>query len=120
MTNYVSYRPKIHLSQLCSSPEPPLTAAQSGDFATALREWKPLAEQGYANAQFKLGLMYAQGTGIPVNGVYAYMWGNLGALNGNENGGKLRDYLATQMTPADISTANKLARECVRKKYKGC
>ena len=28
-----------------------LTAAQSGDFATALREWKPLAEQGDAYAQ---------------------------------------------------------------------
>jgi len=27
-----------------------LTAAQSGDFATALREWKPLAEQGGADA----------------------------------------------------------------------
>jgi hypothetical protein len=24
------------------------------------------------------------------------------------------------MTPTDISTAQKLARECVRKKYKGC
>jgi hypothetical protein len=24
-----------------------LTAAQSGDFATALREWTPLAKQGY-------------------------------------------------------------------------
>ena len=32
-----------------------LTAAQSGDFATALREWKPLAEQGDAAAQSNLG-----------------------------------------------------------------
>ena len=32
-----------------------LTAAQSGDFATALREWKSLAEQGYARAQFQIG-----------------------------------------------------------------
>ena len=27
-----------------------LTAAQSGDYATALREWTPLAEQGNAGA----------------------------------------------------------------------
>jgi hypothetical protein len=27
-----------------------LTAAQSGNYATALREWKPLAEQGFAGA----------------------------------------------------------------------
>jgi len=28
-----------------------LTAAQSGDFATALREWTPFAKQGDADAQ---------------------------------------------------------------------
>ena len=33
-----------------------LTAAQSGDFATALLEWAPLAVQGNASAQFNLGI----------------------------------------------------------------
>ena len=33
---------------------------------------------------------------------------------------KNRDMVAKRMTPADISTAQKLARECVRKEYKGC
>jgi len=31
-----------------------LTAYQNGDYATALREWTPLAEQGDADAQFNL------------------------------------------------------------------
>jgi len=97
-----------------------MTAYQSGDFATALREWKPLAEQGYARAQYNLGVMYALGKVVPKDYVYAHMWGNLGASNGNEKGGKLRDFVAKEMTPTDISTAQKLARECVRKKYKGC
>ncbi len=35
-----------------------LTAAQSADFATALREWTPLAKQGDASAQHNLGVMY--------------------------------------------------------------
>ena len=48
------------------------------------------------------------------------MWGNLGASNGNENGAKLRDLVAKKMTPADISKAQRLARECVKKNYKGC
>ena len=39
-------------------------AADKGDFATALKEWKPLAEQGDADAQYYLGLMYAQGKGV--------------------------------------------------------
>ena len=35
-----------------------LEAAQSGDFATALKEWKPLAERGDADAQNNLGEIY--------------------------------------------------------------
>ena len=34
-----------------------VTAFQSGDYATALREWKPLAKQGNASAQHNLGVM---------------------------------------------------------------
>ena len=34
-----------------------LEAAQSGDFATALKEWKPLSEQGDADAQYNLALI---------------------------------------------------------------
>jgi hypothetical protein len=33
---------------------------------------------------------------------------------------KKKDIVEKKMTPADLSTAQKLARECVRKKYKGC
>ena len=33
---------------------------------------------------------------------------------------KTRDIIAKEMTPADLSAAQKLARECIRKKYKGC
>ena len=41
-----------------------LDAADREDFATALREWKPLAEQGNADAQTLLGLMYHEGRGV--------------------------------------------------------
>ena len=56
-----------------------LDAAQSGDFATALREWTPLAEEGNASAQENLGAMYAFGTGVLKDYVYAHMWGNIAA-----------------------------------------
>ena len=96
------------------------TAYQSGNFASALREWRPLAEKGNADAQYLVGGMYATGQGVIRDWVFAHMWGNLAASNGNENGGKLREIAAKNMTPADLSTAQKLARECVLKKYKGC
>ena len=170
-----------------------LTAAQSGDFATALREWKPLAKQGNALAQFSLGLMYDNGESVPqnyktavkwyklaaeqgydgaqyllgdlyANGkgfprnyktavkwfklaakqglagaqnnlgwmydngqgvlqdfVRAHMWLNIAASSGEtKNASKNRDIVANNMTPSQLETAQKLARECVRKKYKGC
>lgn len=48
------------------------------------------------------------------------MWGNIAATNGYKLGARLRDSVAKKMTPADISKAQDLARECIRKKYKGC
>ncbi len=64
--------------------------------------------------------MYALGQGVPQDFVYAHMWLNIAASNGHENAGKARDEVAKLMTPAQIEKAQDLARECVRKKYKGC
>ena len=87
---------------------------------TAVKWWRLAAEQGHAGAQAKLGAMYALGQGVIQDNVYAHMWGNLAASNGNETGGKLRDFVAKKMTPTQLETAQRLARECVRKKYKEC
>jgi len=54
-----------------------------GDYATALREWKPLAEQGNANAQYNLGLMYQKGDGVPQDDKTALKWYRLAAEQGN-------------------------------------
>ena len=84
-------------------------------------KWYTLAaEQGYADAQGNLGVMYGMGRGVIQDIVYAHMWGNIAASNGNELGGKMRDFAAKQMTPAQIADAQKLARECIRQDYKGC
>ena len=36
-------------------------AYRRGDYAAALQEWQPLAEQGSSAAQYRLGVMYAYG-----------------------------------------------------------
>ena len=134
-----------------------LTAYESGDYATALREWEPLAEQGDADAQNNLGVMYSngkgvlqdyktavkwyrlaaeqgiasaqsnlgymydEGKGVLKDYVYAHMWYNIAAISGkSKNASKNRDNVAKRMNSNQIETAQKLARECVRKKYKGC
>ena len=45
-----------------------------GDFAAALHEWRPLAEQGDADAQYNLGVMYENGRGVPQNDAEAVKW----------------------------------------------
>jgi TPR repeat protein len=41
-----------------------LTAYDEGDYATALGEWRPLADDGDPGAQFYLGQMHLQGKGV--------------------------------------------------------
>ena len=59
-----------------------LAAYQRGDFATALREWRPLAEAGDAVAQFNLGQMYREGKGVPKDDAEAVKWYRLAAEQG--------------------------------------
>ena len=60
-----------------------LDAYNKKDYATALREWKPLAKQEHALAQHNLGVMYAKGQGVPRNYKIAVTWYTLAAENGD-------------------------------------
>jgi hypothetical protein len=53
------------------------------DYATALRLWRPLTDQGNAGAQYALGFMYAGGQGVPKNYAEAAKWWRLAADQGN-------------------------------------
>ena len=56
-----------------------VAAYDRGDFATALREWRLLAERGHAESQRNLGAMYAGGRGVPQNNAEAGKWYRLAA-----------------------------------------
>ncbi len=51
-----------------------LAAYRRDDYATALKFWRPLAEQGDAQAQHNLGFMYANGQGVPQDNAEAVKW----------------------------------------------
>jgi len=90
------------------------------DYKTAVKWYRFAAKQGDANAQFNLGVMYGMGMGVTKDYVYALMWWNIAASSGNKDAVKNRDIVAKVMTPTQLEKAQDLARECVRKKYKGC
>ena len=90
------------------------------DDAEAVRWYRLGAEQGNVSAQNNLGVMYVNGKGVPQDFVYAHLWWNLAAANGNETAAKNRDLVVELMSAIQIAEAQKLARECVAKDYKGC
>ena len=57
-------------------------AFQSGDYATAHREWRPLAEHGNVKAQHNLGSMYSKGQGVLKNYTEAVRWTRKAAEEG--------------------------------------
>ena len=69
--NRLLFLPVLLLTLLVGNPafsadwKKGVAAYQSGNFATALRKWTPLAEQGDAAAQFNLGILYRLGKGLP-------------------------------------------------------
>jgi len=89
-------------------------------FGEAAKWYRLAAEQGDAAAQSNLGAMYANGEGVLKDDVYAYLWSNIAAASGNEVAKSVNDILVKRMTPQDISKAQDLARECVKKNYKDC
>ena len=80
-----------------------LAAYKKGDYKTALKLWKPLAEQGAANAQVALGAIY----GSAGNDKEAVKWYQLAAEQGDA---KAQAVLAYMYGEGDgISEDNKQA-----------
>ena len=58
--------------------------------------------------------------GVSKGKFYAHMWFKIAASYEDKISGNEGDEVAKEMTAADISKAHDLARECVKKEYKGC
>ncbi len=91
------------------------------DDAEAVKWYRKAAAQGHAGGQNNLGLMYGSGLGVPQDYVHAHMWFNLAASRyppgeDRDEVVEVRDIAAERMTPAQISEAQKLAREWKPKK----
>ncbi len=81
-----------------------------GDYDTALREFRPLAEQGHAQAQVNLGIMSSQGRGVPKDSIQAYRWYTLAANQGDDLADKFKNHLAKSMTLDQLAEAQRLVR----------
>jgi TPR repeat protein len=81
------------------------------DYAEAVKWYRKAAEQGHLFAEASLAYMYATGQGVPKDYVQAYKWSYLAAARGDPGSVWARDTLASHMTPAQLTEAQRLARE---------
>jgi TPR repeat protein len=92
-----------------------LAALNRGDFATALRLWRPLAEQGDARAQNAIGRRYDEGQGVPQDYVEAVRWYRMAAEQddayGENNLGVM--YYQGHGVPQDYVQAMKWCRKAL-------
>lgn len=95
-------------------------ALVAGDYATALKVYKHLAEQGHPYAQNDLGVLHLNGYGVLKDNLRTHMWYNIASANGAVGSGHNRDLIAAVMTPAGIEKAMAMARECMNSNYKKC
>ena len=91
----------------------------SGDYATALRFFRPLAKEGHRKAQKTVGWMYATGRGLPRGYVMAFAWLSVAVENGDQTAGRNLYTIESRLSEAGLKEARKLAKGCI-KNLKSC
>ena len=84
------------------------------DFKGAHEIWRPLADRGDNQAQLMIGLLYANGKGVPQNWEEAYKWFLIADANGNRQASSLYEgatRLDKLMTAEERARAERAARE---------
>jgi TPR repeat protein len=84
------------------------TAYKKGDFATAFKEYKDLAEVGQPTAQLVVAIMYARGEGVVQSNVYAHAWASLSGQNGEAKGKSLAEELEPNLTPTSLRISSEI------------
>jgi TPR repeat protein len=82
-----------------------------------------LARQGNWLGQACLDKLFAEGKGVPQDKVTAHMWFSIAvgeAPNDSEEPRIRLETLTVEMTPAEISEAQRRARVCLESHYQDC
>ena len=80
-------------------------------FEKAAKLYREAADGNYPYPQRRLGSLYFLGQGVGRDLKRAYMWYEIAASLGDDGSAGRRDQVASNMTPADIAEAKKLASD---------
>ncbi len=84
------------------------------DYMQAVYWYEKSAEQGNEASQSNLGGMYYHGLGVTPDYIEAYKWHSIASANGVEKSRDAKDSIVKLMTPSQIESAQKLAREWMK------
>lgn len=85
-----------------------------GDYADAYREYRGLAEVGYAPYQAQIANMFENGKGVDQDLVEAYAWYAAAASQGNSLGQRNAEHLSRILDRDQLRRGTALAEEYVR------
>jgi TPR repeat protein len=97
-----------------------MAAYNRGDYAPAIRLFRPLAQAGNARAQHLLGVMYHRGQGVARNTVRAMAWFSVAAKHGDREAQATLSEVSKTMTPDEIAQARDMAQACEASDYRNC
>lgn len=83
---------------LCNDPE-------------VAEEFLQAARRGDVDAQYGMGLIYAEGRGVPQDESKAYFWLTRAMEQGDQEADVLRNIVATSMTPGQFLQARQLVEQ---------
>lgn len=104
------------LSSVCQADmfEDGLNAFGGQKYEKAYQLWKPLAEKGNSDAQYYMGVMFANGQGVKRNYIVAYAWYSVAAEE-QDMAEENRDDIEVTLSEPQLAQAKKLAREYTQK-----
>ena len=97
-----------------------MVAYNRGDYAPAVKLFRPLAQAGNAKAQNVMGVMYRKGEGVTRSSAKAFMWFSLAAKKGDTQAKVSVQEMAKEMTPAELTQAKEMMAVCVASDYRNC
>src|SRR5262245_21311398 len=91
---------------------------RQGQYVEATKWWRLSATQGWAPAQYTLGLAYLSGVGVPKDAVMSYAWLSLSLAGGaginaseRERAARLQRSLERMLDPLEVARGRQMARD---------
>ena len=90
------------------------------EYGEAMRWLRMAADQGHAQAQYYIGLMYEHGYGVVIDNRLSHMWWNIAHANGFKDAWDSIIDVEQEMSQSEILEATEMANKCMESDYQEC